>query len=177
MKPLGKSAGNCLALGWVLAALSSPLAADEIYRWVDDAGVVHFSDQPPAARTDGLSTVEIEAPASRAHDPEADIFNIEATAARTQARREQLQEQRELRLEQARSRSRSAPQYPEQPTGYSYGYPWGYPAGGRPPRPERPPRPQPPPRPEPAPDDTSTLRPPGQSAPSERGAGFSGPGG
>lgn len=164
-----KTAGICLPLGVLLAALSSPLAAQQIYRWVDDAGVVHFSDQPPEARPDGLSTLEIDVTAPEAYDPDADIFNIESTAARTQARREELQEQRELRLEQARSRAASAPRYPEQPPGDAYGYPWGYPAYGRPPRPGPPPRPRPPPRPQPLPDDTSTLRPPGQSIPTDRG--------
>jgi hypothetical protein len=32
----------------LLMSSSSSLAAPEIYRWVDDEGVVHFSEQPPA---------------------------------------------------------------------------------------------------------------------------------
>jgi hypothetical protein len=34
-----------IALGFVL---SGPVAAGDIYRWVDDLGQVHFGDRPPA---------------------------------------------------------------------------------------------------------------------------------
>jgi hypothetical protein len=140
---------------WILVAvLSAPAAtAQEVYRWVDESGVVHFSDKPPVSASTEVSTVAIQsAPASNSA-AEADVFNLEATAARTQAHRDKLAEQRDnLAAQPAAS---SAPIVQQQAQAVDYGYPYGYPAGPRPPRPDRPVRPQP----EPLPDDTATLRP------------------
>jgi len=41
---------RCLVLIACLCA-SLPLAAEELYRWTDDKGVVHYTDQPPPAGT------------------------------------------------------------------------------------------------------------------------------
>ena len=163
---IGRNAGSAVILV-VLAASSGfpPAAAEaqEVYRWVDENGVVNFSDRaPPDAAEAGVSTLTLEDSRPAGYDPEQDVFNIEATAERTQARREALQQEREA----LRERQASQPvvvQYPEQSnTGYSWGYPFGYPPlgpGGKPPF--RPPQ-RPPTQPEPPADDTSTWRPPGQ---------------
>lgn len=154
--------GACAAL---LALHAAPLAAQQIYRWVDENGVVNFSDRaPPAAAADvSALTLPDNPPANL--DPEQDLFNLEATAQRTQARRDELAAEREARSERAAAQPPVAAPYPQQHYGYPYDYPFAYPRppGWRPGWPgDRPPqRPSPkPPAPE---DDTSTWRPPGQS--------------
>lgn len=141
--------------------------AQEVYRWVDENGVVNFSDRAPSAAPEtGVSTLTLEDDSSVAYDPGQDLFNIQSTQERTQALREELQGQREAR----RERNASQPVVVQQPEQRNYGYPWDYPygypslrprppigPGGKPPwrPPERP-------RPEPPADDTATWRPPGQ---------------
>jgi hypothetical protein len=137
--------------------------AQEIYRWVDENGVVNFSDRaPPAAPEAGVSMLTLEESRPAAYDPEQDLFNIQATLERTQALRKQLAEQRTARRESAGVRPSAAAQSAAQSNyGYPYGYPPLYPRppfgpGGKPP-----PRPdQPPPQPVPPEDDTATWRPP-----------------
>ncbi|MDZ7828580.1 MAG: DUF4124 domain-containing protein [Halofilum sp. (in: g-proteobacteria)] len=46
---------NCLLILLFLAA--TPLAAGELYRWIDDDGTVHFSDRKPA---DDAESVDLE---------------------------------------------------------------------------------------------------------------------
>jgi len=47
------------------ALFAVPAVADEIYRWVDDQGVLHFSDVPQ----DGAETVELPPPATYTPPP------------------------------------------------------------------------------------------------------------
>jgi hypothetical protein len=133
--------------------------AQEVYRWVDENGVVNFSDTAPQAAESSanVNTVILEDTTPKDYDPEADIYNVAAQAERMQALRDQMEKDREARLEQ----QRSAPQQPavQYQTGVNYGYPYSFPAYGRPPY--RPPA-RPPSRPVPEPYETSTLRPPGQ---------------
>lgn len=138
--------------------------AQEIYRWVDENGVVNFSDKAPPAAAAGVSTLTLEDSRPAAYDPEQDLFNIQATLARTQSLRKALEERRAARRESAGARPPVAAQSAAQSIyGYPYGYPPLYPRplfgpGGKPP-----PRPdQPQPQPEPPDDDTATWRPPGQ---------------
>lgn len=157
---IGTNARSAALLSALFALTGFPPAAaeaQEVYRWVDENGVVNFSDRaPPAAVAADVGTLTLEDTRPAGYEAEQDVFNIEATAERTQARREALRE-----------RQPAPPvvvQYPEQSnTGYPWGYPYGYPPlrpGGKPPF--RPPQ-RPPPQPEPPADDTSTWRPPGQS--------------
>ena len=145
------------SLGMFYAA---PALAQEVYRWVDENGVVNFSDAaPPAADASAnVNTVTLEDTTPKDYDPEADIYNVAGQAERMQALRDQMEKDREARREQ---QSR-APQQPAVPyeRGASYGYPYSFPAYGRPPY--RPPA-KPPSRPVPEPYETSTLRPPGQT--------------
>lgn len=145
-------------LALAIAAWATGAAAQEIYRWVDAEGVVHFSDTPPPAESAEVQTLDVPAAPPAGYDPAADIFNIEATRQRTQARRERLQEQADERARS--SRSPSPPVVQSGGQAVNYGYPYVYPVYPRPPRPNPPPRP---PRPEPPADDTSTLRPPGRA--------------
>ena len=143
------------SLGMFYAA---PALAQEVYRWVDENGVVNFSDAaPPVAEASAnVNTVTLEDTTPKDYDPEADIYNVAAQAERMQALRDQMEKDREARREQ----QNSAPQQAVTPyqQGVNYGYPYGYPVYPRPPF--RPPaRPEPP---APEPYDTSTLVPPGQ---------------
>lgn len=145
-----------LSLG-VLSGNSS--SGGEVYRWVDENGIVNFSDTAPAAvdRNGNVDTLTLEDTTPRDYDPEADIYNVAAQAERMQALREQMEQEREER----RERQRNAPPQPavQYQQGVQYGYPYGYPAY---PRPPLRPSPRPPGRPVPEPYETSTLRPPGE---------------
>ena len=148
------------AIGLMIGALASgATAAQDIYRWVDEDGVVHFSDTAPGSATGGVSTVIVEDTRPKDYDPDADIYNVAAQAERMQALRDKMEQEREER----RERQRSAvpvrqPVPPVQTVGY--GIPpwwWDRPGPGRPPKPELPVLP------EPGPPPTSTLRPPGKN--------------
>jgi hypothetical protein len=153
-----------LLVSVALAALQ-PAAAQEIYRWVDEQGVVHFSDTAPAAASGEVSTLTLEDTTPANYDPEQDIYNLAATGQRMQSLREEMAAEREARRERAAAQPPAIVQYPEpQHYGYPYDYLYGYPPL-RPRPPGGPPGKPPdglPPRPPPA-DDTSTWRPPGQS--------------
>ena len=146
-------------LAGCLAAAAAP--AQDIYRWVDEEGVVHFSDTAPVSESRDVSTVEVEDTRSSDYDPEADIYNVAEQAERMQALRDKMDQEREER--RARQRSVAAQPQPAQPAqSVGYGLPpwwWDRPGYGRPPKPELPVLPE---RPTPEPP-TSTLRPPGHN--------------
>jgi len=151
-----------MALGLLAAAV--PVEAAEVYRWVDENGVVNFSDTAPGKAETRADVQRMELPeaAPKDRDPGQDIYNVAAQAERMQALRDEMEREREARREQ----QRRAPQQPavQNPGAVNYGFPFSFPAYGRPPlRPGRPPA-RPPERPVPEPYDTSTLRPP-RSAP------------
>lgn len=156
-----------MTLGLLAGAV--PAMADQVYRWVDENGVVNFSDTAPGSAQAGaeVNTLTLEDTAPRDYDPGQDIYNVAAQAERMQALRDEMEQEREARREQQR-RIQSQPAAPY-PSGVNDGYPYEFPAYGRPPLepPGRPPA-RPPSRPVPEPYDTSTLRPPGQ-APSAQG--------
>ena len=146
----------CCSLG---AFCADSVPAQDVYRWVDENGVVNFSDTAPAAAAAGIETMVLEDSRPSDYDPEEDIYNVAAQAERMAALREEMAAEREAR----RERQREAPQPPVQyHQGVQYGYPFSFPAYARPPGkpPGRPPGGGRPPRPEPY--DTSTLLPPGQ---------------
>jgi hypothetical protein len=137
--------------------IGGPAAAQEIYRWTDENGVVHFSDTAPGARSGPVSTVTVEDTRPSDYDPEADIYNMAAQAERMQARRDEIAQKREARLERQRDAARQQPAEQAQPVRYAApGWWWDRPGYGKPPRPPERPKP---PIPEPYP--TTTLRPPG----------------
>ena len=135
----------------VLTAIAVPdTSAREIYRWVDENGVVNFSSEAPPPGADGVETVEIEDPVQSAADDDDDIYNIEATAERTQALRDGMQERRDKLRAERLERERIAAQQNVRTEYRTYraGYPW---YGGYPILPQPPIEPTPPMRPEPYP--------------------------
>jgi hypothetical protein len=144
-----------------LVAFTGPATAQEVYRWVDEDGVVNFSDTVPGAAAGDVDTLQLEDTGPRDYDPEEDLYNVAEQAERMQTLRQEMAEAREARRERRQETTRQpAVQYPQ---GVRYGYPYGYPAYGRPPHrpPGKPPIGGRPPRPEPY--ETSTLRPPEQA--------------
>jgi len=135
-----------------------PGYAQEVYRWVDENGVVNFSDTAPAAPAAAVDILALENPEPAGQDPEEDIYDVAGQAERMQALREEMAREREARRERQRN---SAQQPAAQPSeSVRYGYPYTYPAYPRPPM--KPPA-RPPGKPTPEPYETSTLRPPGQA--------------
>lgn len=112
-----------LCLAAALAAGTSQ--AREIYRWVDENGVVHFSDEAPPETAEGVKQIEIDEADSNA-PADDDPFNVEATAERMQAYREEMERRRESQRAAQLEREKIAAQRPAvqyQRVGYR-GYPW-----------------------------------------------------
>ena len=146
-----KSTGLVLFLLAFLASM--PVLATEVYHWVDENGVSHYSQNAPATDVDGVSIMILEDTTPPDYDPEEDRYGVEAQAERMASLREEMAEKREAQ----RERQRNTPQQPvvqyQQP--YQYG---GYSPFWQPPY-----YPSPPLRPvQPiAPAPTFPFRPPG----------------
>ena len=131
--------------------------AAEIYRWVDEAGVVHFSDMPSAKASHPFKTVEIEEPRASESPPdgESDREVAAATADSLRAELEALREELRAQREAARERRIQAPLLVVQdPQPVVYGWNHGY---GRYHRPSAKPG-MPRPRPQPAEIKTATWK-------------------
>jgi len=133
--------------------------AREYYRWVDENGVVNFSEEVPPGDVDQLRKIILEDPQS---DPGLadDPFNIDATAERTQAYRDDLWERRDQARKDRMELERIAAQ--QRVVHFHQGgrhVPNWY---ARPPVYPRPPIARPPVRPEPEPPYSVPFRPPGR---------------
>lgn len=86
-------------LGFSLTAQTAPL-----YRWVDEEGGVHFSDQPPAAGTRRTQSQSLRRPdyAEPIRAPEQDPYSILNQAKRLEAQRRQREDERRKRKKQQR---------------------------------------------------------------------------
>ena len=146
MKPTG------LMLLLLAFCVSMPVLATEVYHWVDENGVSHYSQNAPPGDVPGVSTIILEDTTPPDYDPEEDRYGVEAQAERMAALREEMAEKREAQ----RERQRNAPQQPV--VQYQQPYNYGYSPFWRPPY-----YPSPPLRPEPpiAPAPTFPFRPPG----------------
>jgi len=100
---------------------SMPVLATEVYHWVDENGVSHYSQNAPGTDVAGVSKMTLEDTTPPDYDPEEDIYGVEAQAERMALLREEMAEKREAQ----RERERNAPQQPvvqyQQPS-YGYGY-------------------------------------------------------
>ena len=63
-----------------LLAGAVPAMASEVYRWVDENGVVNFSDAAPGKAQPGaeVNTLTLEDTAPKDYDPEQDIYAVAA---------------------------------------------------------------------------------------------------
>lgn len=80
-------------------------AADDVYRWVDEDGVVQFSQWAPESHAGTVSTVNIETSTPRDYDPHDDPYSILNQAARIHDRWSELQAEKEEAREKARERT------------------------------------------------------------------------
>lgn len=139
-----------------LAGMSAAHAMD-VYRWVDDAGVVHFSQWKPELGGSSLQTVQVEERTTQGLG--GDVYPVEELAEAIDALRNEMAESRERRAQAAQSPAPVVVPY-VQPVQQPVWPWWGGDRPGRPGRPDRPDRP-PPPDPEPEPDKALPFRPPG----------------
>ena len=131
-----KSTGLVLFLLAFLASM--PVLATEVYHWVDENGVSHYSQNAPATDVDGVSKIILEDTTPPDYDPEEDRYGVEAQAERMASLREEMAEKREAQ----RERQRNAPQQPV--VQYQQPYQYGYSSFLRPPHYRSPPlRPEP----------------------------------
>ncbi len=122
-----------------LVSTDADLFAQDIYRWVDENGVVNFSENAPPGETAEVRKIVLAESNPADHDPEEDVFNIEATSDRMQAYREDMAKRREARLERQRDSSQQPVVQYREPRRYGAPLYW-YP----PYRPQPPIEPQPP---------------------------------
>lgn len=113
---------------FLLAMLcSSAVSSKEIYKWVDENGVVNFSEKAPASTDTGVSSFILEDTVPVEQGPDDDPFNVEATAARMQAYRDSMEQRREAQRQERLERERIAAQRPVnqyQQVGYRNSWPW-----------------------------------------------------
>lgn len=151
----------CLSLFWPLS-----LVAEEIYHWVDEQGVKHYSQSPPPVATKDVKTLDVDGSQPASYNPEEDRYNVAAQEKAMQAMRDEMAESRKNKqVAQQNSADTTVIYYPQEETYNDILYPPGY----RPPRPPFPhPRPPRPPGSKPdrpgnlpadAPPPTRTLRP------------------
>jgi hypothetical protein len=129
----GKSVvGILLAL-----SLAVPAWATEIYKWVDENGVTHFSQLQPDSTVVDVSQPVLQDTRPSDYDPDRDLYDVEGQAERMQQLREERAEKRQARLDRQReAENRKALQYPVRE--YHYGYPIYRPGWGNPRPPLRP---------------------------------------
>ena len=137
----------------ILAVGFSVAFAVEVYHWVDENGIAHYSQEKPPDDVKGVRKIQLDDSTPPDFDPEEDRYGVERQAERMAELRDDMQRRRE----EARERQRTAPQPPviiyQQPYQPFYSRPWLPPL-----------YPWPPPRPEPpiaVPYRTETFAPPG----------------
>ncbi len=96
--PVAKTPALCgFALGLVL---SVPLQADEIYKWVDEEGVTHYSQQPPPSGD--ATRVGVDTPSEE--EVQRERQEMEEIGERLEAQREERRETEEQAREDASER-------------------------------------------------------------------------
>ena len=115
----------------LLCSISCRAVATTIHSWVDDDGVTHFSDGPPAGKIDDTTVVELDDKFPPVPDTQADYYSI---ANQWKRMREEREAKDQLSLEKARIRSEqsaalvSAEPPPVEQSGYGGYYPiYGFP--------------------------------------------------
>lgn len=60
----------------------APATGAEVYRWVDEEGIVHYSQWAPESRPEELETIDVPASTPDDYDPDADPYSVMNQAAR-----------------------------------------------------------------------------------------------
>ena len=117
-----------------LFLLAANVQAGDIYKWVDEDGVVHFSDTRPADDTH-VESLYMGRTNPPDYDPSKDPYSIANQAERIGETWSRLEEEREARREKQREDAQQQPTYayqPYDPYYAHYRYPY-YRPGLRPP--------------------------------------------
>ena len=132
-------------LAFLAVIASTNLAATEIYHWVDENGVPHYSQYRPGDDTQNVSTQKLEDTAPAGNSQQEDVYNLEAHEKRMTAWREERDQERKDARERKRKIAEQQPiKHSEPYRDYSRSF-WYPPIYNRPPY--RPPQ-KPPIRPE-----------------------------
>ena len=111
--------------------VASVVHATEVYRWVDENGVVHFSQTAPNKPGEEVDKLALQDTRPSDYDPDQDIYGVAAQAERMKALREDMEEKRQASLERQREAAKQPVVPYRQPE--RYGYPVFWDAGPRPP--------------------------------------------
>jgi hypothetical protein len=87
---------------------SASVLATEVYHWVDENGVSHFTQSAPTAEVSGVRKMIVEDTTPPDYDPEEDRYGVAQQQERMAALREDMKERRDA--EQKRRRDTAARQ-------------------------------------------------------------------
>lgn len=87
----------------VCSTAAVPAGAYEIYKWVDENGVVHYSESAPEQTDADVKTLELELTNPPGYDPADDYYSIENQAERIRAQWEAIAEEKAEREEAERA--------------------------------------------------------------------------
>ncbi len=93
-----------VAVALLLPGFPASIQAAMVHKWIDDAGVTHYSDEPPPAGATGLERIELPPPPPRAASEIRDHYHSIANQWR-RLHRERIELER-LRLERGRDDAR-----------------------------------------------------------------------
>lgn len=128
-----------ILLVFLSGLIASVVHATEVYRWVDDNGVVHFSQTAPNQVKAEVDKLALQDTRPSDYDPDQDIYGVAEQAERMKALREGMEEKRQENLKRQRETANQTVIQYRQPERY------GYPVFWNPwPRPQPPLRPVPP---------------------------------
>ncbi|MDZ4729574.1 MAG: DUF4124 domain-containing protein, partial [Xanthomonadales bacterium] len=108
---------NLLLLVALAGAWSIAVQAEEIYHWVDADGVYHYSQSPPPAANSEVRTLDVDGSQPASYDPEADLYNIAAQKAATQAVWDKLAEDKKASQNTPDRTKNTVIYYPEPDSG------------------------------------------------------------
>ena len=125
-----------ITLAFIAVIACTKTAATEIYHWVDENGVPHYSQYRPGDDTQNVSTKKLE---DTTPDQVDDVYNLEAHEKRmTEWREEREKERKETRERNKKAAQQQPIKHSEPYRDYSRSF-WYPPIYNRPPN-----RPQPP---------------------------------
>lgn len=98
--------------------------ATEVYRWVDEDGVFHFSQTAPLKVEAEVDKLALQDTRPSDYDPDQDIYGVEAQAERMKALREDMEEKRQASLEREREVAKQPVVQYRQPERYGFPVYW-----------------------------------------------------
>ncbi len=106
---------NFITLILLIVFASTNLAADEIYRWVDENGVPNYSQYPPSGNIPGVRSQKLEDATPPDDGQAGDVYNVEAHQERMAAwREERSQKRKDVRESRKLAEKQQPVTYPQQ---------------------------------------------------------------